>query len=203
MNTILEPILKDTITRYSKWKNPSPADAARILGPALEAVCLSAKVPAARATEWLQSQGVETITPESIHAFVRAVTEIPVADLAIMRAKTAALVASVSRTEPLTERDTVLLERSKPLAERSRDSILAELFEVRSGYIRGAVDGRYALKGEALPEFVWSRLVADGREGVLQGELDQRDCRINGVEYKPSARTNARSDMSSLMPMRG
>src|SRR5271157_674557 len=168
LNPILEPVVNDAITCWSKWKNPSQADAVRKLGPALESVCLSVQVPIERATEWLQAQSTESITAEAIREFVRSTTEIPAEDLQRMKAHTNALLDEPSR--PATARELVIEERCKPLADRSRSSIEAELFEIRTGRIRLASandNGDWA--GEKLPDEVWGNIA--GSFGPLQDEL--------------------------------
>src|SRR6266404_660094 len=100
MNAVLEPILKDAVTRFSKFNKPEQRDAIRILGPALEAVCLDAKAPAERATEWLQSQSPETVTAESVREFVRSVTEAPAIVLEAARARQEQIEREIASQKP-------------------------------------------------------------------------------------------------------
>ena len=136
MNPILEPILTDAVIRFTKFNKPSQADALRILGPSLRAICLDVKEPAERATEWL-SQPVENINADSINAFVRSVTEVPAATLEAARLKQAQLEREL---KPFSERDKVLLERQQPLSERSRQSIEDELYEAHHCRTRDGIE---------------------------------------------------------------
>jgi hypothetical protein len=166
----------DGLARWSKWKNPSQADALRILGPSLQAVCLDANVPAERAAEWMQSQSPETITAESVRDFVRSVTEIPTDVLAAARAKQAQLNREVSAPlAPDTE------ELSVPIGERSRAALEARIAKIR-----------------------WYMTKASCAEVVaLEDEMDKRDCAIDGIPWEPRFRlTEAGERANAVSPGR-
>ena len=202
MNPILKPLFDDAVTRWAKWKNPSQADAVRLLGPALEAVCLDAKIPAARATEWLQAQAPETITREAIDAFVRDVTEVPLPTLEFARARMEQLNREIASERPRTARELVMEERAKPLSERTFESIQAEQFEVNGGHIRIADSESPSgfRRGAKLPDAVWANMPRTDEE--LQAELDRRECAAYGVTYRPAV-ADKRDNLAYLPAMRG
>jgi hypothetical protein len=173
MNAVLEPILKDAITRFSKFNKPEQRDALRILGPALEAICLDAKAPAERATEWLQSQNPESLTAESVREFLRSLTEAPAIELEAARARQEQIERETQK--PLTARELVLLERQKPLAERTRQSIADELNEANTGRMADGTDLPH------LDRRHWDAL--EPHYAALERELEMRDCTIAGIPY--------------------
>src|SRR5258708_6951081 len=156
MNTVLEPILKDAVTRYTKFNKPEPRDAVRILGPALEAICLDAKAPAERAAEWLQSENAETITAESVRDFVRSVTEAP----AHVRAAALARQSQIEREIAATPLPPDTEELSQPIGERSRAALEARIAKLRR---------HFDIKACATEQI------------QLEDELDKRDCAIEGI----------------------
>jgi hypothetical protein len=195
MNTDLlakfEPMLTVALERFQRFKNPEPRDIARIFGPVLETICNVAGVDNARAASIIGSWDASTITADTLRSAVAELTKPTMSDMTAARAKQSALELELARdaaAHPLTARDRVLLERKKPLVERSRDSILRELFEIRTGCIRldSADENGGGWSGEKLPDVVWLTIAGEGREAKLQDELDARDCREHGVEYQPS-----------------
>jgi hypothetical protein len=193
MTSSLEPVWNDTTARWAKWKNPSGADACRIWGPYLEAVCLTAKVPTERATAWLQSQNPETLTVETVSEFVRSIAEAPASTLATARARQAQIEKEVSK--PLTARERVLSERLEtPLAQgHARVS--------KMSYMR-PTNAQHGTAGNCpdLSRAQWDALEPHYR--ALEQELAKRDCMALGVPHKaPAKRMNA--NLSGLMPMRG
>jgi hypothetical protein len=199
------PLLNSALERFQRFNNPEPRDLQKIFGPALETICNVAGVDPARATERISSWDPAAVTMETLHTAVRELTAPAMAEETDARARQAeieAQIAADAAAHPLTARDRVLLERKKPLAERSRDSILAELFEARTGRIRGAVNGRYAESGERLPDIVWGHIAE--RETELQNELDARDLRAHGIEPAPVKDERlGRPDLAYLPVMRG
>ncbi len=189
LNTF-DPLLTAALERLSKFNRPEPKDMGRFFGPCFEAIARAADLDPAMLTNWLATQGPDTISRESITAFVRSLTEAPAATLEAARLRQAQLEAQIAAEKPLTARELVLQERGQVLGERSRDSIEAELFELRTGHIRTYKDGRWTY-GAELPGIVMDCLSANNREAVLQRELDMRDCRAHGVEYHAPAKRTA------------
>jgi hypothetical protein len=157
---IFQSVVDDAITRYSKFNRPEPRDAVRILGPALEAVCLSAKTPAERAAEWLNSQTPESITRESVHEFVRSITEVPALSLELARAKQAQLNQEIAATPLPADME----ELNLPVTKRSRKALETRIQKLRQQMLCGS-----------------ERI-------QLEDELDKRDCAIEGVPWEPRFR---------------
>jgi hypothetical protein len=160
MKTIFQSVVDDAITRYSKFNRPEPRDASRILGPALEAVCLSAKAPAERAAEWLNSQTPESITPESVREFVRSTTEVPTLDLEKARAMQAQLNKEIAAASLPPDVE----ERSLSITKRSRKAL-----ELRINNLRQQM----ACRSERIQ---------------LEDELDKRNAAIEGISWEPRFR---------------
>jgi hypothetical protein len=200
------PLLNSALERFQRFKDPEPRDLQKIFGPALSTICNVAGVDSARAASLIESWDPSSVTMDTLHSAVRELTAPTMADMTGARARQAALEAEIAAdmaAHPPTAHDRVLLDRKKPLSGRSRDSILRELFEIRTGCIRLDVadeDGRWSSR-EKLPGIVCERLSADDRERILQGELDARDSSEHGVEYVPPVKMDHTLDM--VRPMRG
>ena len=157
--TIFKSVVEDAITRYSKFNRPEPRDAVRILGPALEAVCLSAKAPSERAAEWLNSQTPESITPESVREFVRSVTEVPALSLEMARAKQSQLNREIAAELPAD-----VEELSLPITKRSRKALESRIQKLHQ------------------------KVMCHSERIQLEDELDKRDAAIEGLPWEPRFR---------------
>jgi hypothetical protein len=190
LNTF-DPLIIAALERLSRFNKPESKDVIRFFGPCFAAITRAADLEPAALSDWLAAQTPESISLESIHELVRSLTEVPEATLEAARARQDQLDRELANERPLTAREAVLLERTEPLGGRTRDSILAEMFEAKSGYIRGTVSGNYAERGERLPDAAWCAIAA--RLPELQEELDRRDCAAAGVEYTAPEKVNHRS----------
>ncbi len=202
------PLLSSALERYQRFNNPEARDLHKIFGPALATIANVAGVDQSRATKLIDSWDPASVTADTLRAAVAELTK-PTIDVEAIRLKQAALDAEIVgdlAKHPPTARDIVLQERKKPLRERSLDSIMRELFEIRTGKIRrDTADPNGGWGGERLPAVVWDVIAADGREATLQGEIDRRDLATHGLEYQAPVKTARASgaDMSYLRPMRG
>jgi hypothetical protein len=164
--TALKPLLEAGLERVQRFKDPQPKDVVRFFEPALLSACLLAQVPdrhAKIAARYLSNVALEDLDLNSLRATIEGI----------------ALVAEVrdpgaDRLAQVEAERTGLDDRTAPINKRSRDSILRELWEIRTGTIREKRDGRWS-HGERLPAVVWGHMAADNREEKLQAELDSRD----------------------------
>src|SRR5713101_7482140 len=102
LNTF-DPLLTAALERLSKFSKPEPKDVQRFFGPCFEAISRAANLEPAVLTDWLATQGPDTITHESIHAFIRSLTEAPADVLEAARARQEQVEREVSE-KPLSAR---------------------------------------------------------------------------------------------------
>jgi len=178
------------LERLSKFHDPETKDVVRFFGPCLESMSRAANLDPAVLADWLATQG-PTSNRDSIHAFVRSITEAPVDEMAEARLRQARLDRDVAadaarpRSEFEKEREKVLSERKLPLAKRSRDSIYREMWELSSGCIRVATDDGGFTSGARVRK--WQYSYGDPCYDVLCAEINRRDWEADGlVEHVPA-----------------
>ena len=192
LNTF-DPLLTAALERLDKFNRPEPKDVARFFGPCFEAIARAADLEPAVLTDWLATQGPDTISRESIHVFVRSLTEAPANVLEAARLRQTQLEAQIAAEKPLTARETVLMDRQQPLSERSRRSIEDELYEAHFCKTRDDVD---------LPDLSreqWRAL--EPHYAALEQEIAKRDCRIHGLEYHPPVESKNVQPVGYAMPV--
>jgi hypothetical protein len=172
---IFNPQLEAGLARTNSFKNLQQRDVTRFFGPVIESVCRASGIPpelgAVAADGFPLPEPGEKLTMADVQAIVEMLVVLRDQDNPAPRVEAAqdrqiALEAEVTGTD----------DRKAPLARRSQEGIQKELFELRTGYVRGPQDaeGRWTY-GKKIPDVVMDKMSANNREEKLQAELDRRE----------------------------